>query len=162
MKSLPLKAPRCVGDSKSWKIPLDTTDVGLGLPAAVLDYSHFKITKEIPNDPLAWPREREDFKPHHSIFAQSYQSCVLRYKYTYARSRPGDRDFWVSIGPTLSDLTYLELIKLEEDQRPFSTVLTGSYDNYFLHADDIARNTPPGWTFFDEKIPGGSMSSGKS
>ncbi|KAF4630958.1 hypothetical protein G7Y89_g7175 [Cudoniella acicularis] len=139
-KSLEPGKIRSVGDSKSWKIDLDTTDVSPGCPSSVVNYCFFNIRKAERasiHDDL--------FRPHYEIDAKGWQSAVLKYKYTFPGY--GYEDFWPHISDRLQNLTKIELLKLEDDERPFPET-----DYPWRYAENVRRHPPAGWAFWDDHL----------
>ncbi|CZR53261.1 uncharacterized protein PAC_03139 [Phialocephala subalpina] len=106
VRSISSGGSRRIGDSLSWKIPLDTTGVTPGLPDHVLEFSIFGLSKHTPDPQLF----------------------------------------------DLEELTYMELMKLDEQSRPIDP------QEFFRgelcrSSSQIHRDPPKSWTFFDDLIP---------
>jgi hypothetical protein len=140
---------RRVGDSFSWKVPLDTTNVTAGAPAFVIEDSSFSIRHA-----KGWWRQASAVRARYEISATTFQSATLRYKYVLSDvsiSKNNDREFWYGfIAPRLENLTGIELLKQPEDERPIEL---GNTEAYFYAADIVKNNTPTGWKFWDDYIP---------
>ncbi|EPE34587.1 hypothetical protein GLAREA_10281 [Glarea lozoyensis ATCC 20868] len=151
-KSLPpsenMNAIRRIGDSKTWKIDLDTTGLTPGAPAYSVEYSFFKTSLR---EKVTGTR-RKITKKWYQVDASIFQSCVLKYKYLATQYQHPDCTFWWDPADRLNDLTRIECTKLKADERPLS-MSRCHIDKYYKHADAVHRNTPEGWTFWDAEIP---------
>lgn len=136
---------RRVGDSKTWKITLDTTAIrNPQTPDSVIEYSRFGIFKSRsqPGTPIFENRE------FYTINAAVFEACVLRYQYTYS---PAD-DFWLfHIGSRLDSLTKIEIMKLEPEKRPAAFRPPHGDVTFFQHNGSF--NKPPTWVYYDGFIP---------
>lgn len=131
------KLSRHIGDSLSWNLPLDTTDITPGIPAYLMAQNFFHIYRHL-NSPL---------EPHYYLVATPFQSAVLRYQYMYPDSESA---FWMTfLGPRVEDLTKIELLKVPEERRPIMM----SPEAYWKDAELVRDNPPAGWRFWDEEIP---------
>lgn len=150
-KSICIKGSRRIGDSLSWRISLEPTGVIAGAPETVLEYSLFNVqhyTEPYVNT------IGERFNPHYEIAANKFVSCVLKYEYTFQdQGWAGLKDFWPSLAPRLESLTYIELQKLDDTERPFPMRWDhGMGGGYYSSAFRIARDPPKGWTFWDDHV----------
>jgi hypothetical protein len=132
-----------VGDRFTWKMRLDS--IGLAhpsIPDYVLANASFSIVPpsfDIRSFPSA----------SYVIIASTWTSPVLRYEYTYAKSRA-----WEKLGNFLGEATHMQLHKMKPQDRP---------ERYFvmpnLSDDDLYRyftlefDVPEGWDYFDDEVP---------
>ncbi|KAF8863521.1 hypothetical protein BDZ45DRAFT_670125 [Acephala macrosclerotiorum] len=133
---------RRVGDSLSWKIALDTNDVVHGGSDYVLEFSTFNLFE----CGGGWYR----------ILWSMFQSCVLQHRYFNPQGRKDD--FWFSIGPKLEKMSEEALSKLKDRPKAIPQSLKADESDeqssyWFLYAGDIHKNTPKGWTYYDDEIP---------
>lgn len=131
-KSLFSNGPRWVGDSKTWKMRLDTRGVEPpAIPDYVLENDHFNITIGLNVD-------------HYGIVALLIRSSVLKYQYTYGY---GKRWFGF-LRSKLDPLTTEELKKVNDrDLLPFIRQ-HASHDS----PEIMDLDKPVEWKYYDHMI----------
>ncbi|EPE34585.1 hypothetical protein GLAREA_10279 [Glarea lozoyensis ATCC 20868] len=138
---------RRIGDSRTWKIDLDTAGVTPGAPSTSVEYCLFNL-RTVPV--MAELNENSHYKIDTSVFV----SCILKYKYLRDEKVlvDGSLNFWPQHANHFNELTRIEMNKLEPDDRPWDL---DSVDPqaYFLSARVVQKNPPTGWTFYDAEIP---------
>jgi hypothetical protein len=151
-KSLPpsenMHAVRRIGDSKTWKINLDTTGVTPGAPSYTIEYSFFKTSLK---ERTTGTRHKVT-KKFYQVDARIFKSCVLQHKYLVTQSANPTCTFWWEQADRLNDLTRIECTKLKGEERPF-LISRSHAKNYYKNTDRVHSNTPEGWTFWDAEIP---------
>lgn len=132
---------RYVGDSKTWKISLESTGLeSSGPPDYVIENAHFTVNKEL------------EWDPSYYVSAIPFQACVL--KHTYTSSNTNGADFWwYYMMPTLDALTRAELEKMPvADQPDWFTRTNHPVTSHFLTYDGSFRK-PDTWTYYDHLVP---------
>jgi hypothetical protein len=163
-KSVIKRGFRSLGDSFTWRVPLDTTGVTEGMPSAVFRFSFFYIFRITP-----WPLARHLRRPqvsHYHINAEDFESGVLEHTYTYPnRGFLYDKaDFWHSIAHYTEHLTSCGISHLDFSKQ--RALLLGAdtrwspWDLYFHNrpsplwrlAAEIRKDPPQGWVFLDAYV----------
>lgn len=78
---------------------------------------------------------------------------IAHCRYTWLGSHGKPQDVYDHpIGPRVFELTYMELVKLEADKRPFPTQ-PHDYRQYYSPVDSVRRDMPQELKFWDEAVP---------
>lgn len=154
--SLQLDEHHHVGDRKTWTIKLDLEGVvKSSTPDSVIEHACFAVeTGERPEDIAAhFGMEMPDSSSEwYNIAAKSFRACVLKYRYTFAGTEAiSGGDFWLSQAKRLSEMTYIEFMKMKREQRP-ELFEDRERERYFEWDGMFVK--PATWTHYDEFVDG--------